>query len=453
MSLSQIVYFLFIFYWTGSALAFKDFPLDITDFCLEIQSQKLNFHRPRAGQILKEGLKLTLIPGKLVHLEEHEIEPIPAEIVKIGSAQQSQVLRNLIFSVDPPVELTHSPEAAKIQTRYQQINRRLSKLKSDLSFIVFASTVEQCIARVGEVRFDLESYLNLLSERTSLHWIEQMREAVTVEKILTKLVPRLKLKWDVIHVTDLMALHRALRSPDIGNVVLIAHGLSEGKMVDSWMSEYPLGVFTDLSASLQSLTFFACHGDRIAQTYQLEKNLASLPFNGAVRKLFVSRGTSIPGMGEGVTRGAAELVPIRSFNAFMRKVDRNLAKSAVEKQGLFNQESPPFNCTVILNGFVVTIGTFGLNLNGHFVGTIRKNLNDNEHSAETAFDFPCSYVDRKLNILTLHGISLIETSRIQSSQFQVNVRALGKAPKMTRLTHYFRDDHGYQSSKFEFLSN
>ena len=417
--------------------AAPSFALDapsVKEYCEAIHAQQAEIHRPGKWSLLKDALRLILVPGRMVHLQQTELAIPAAGRVQV---QENAASENIIFSISPPNELTQSESIQKMRMRLQEIDAALKAMSPDFNYIIAASTVDDCVSRVEETQFDLDQFNHLVSERSSLHVIEQIDEATRADQIIAKTLRRLRLPWKVVHSTDLMEVHSALLNPEIKNVVLFSHGLSEGKLVDSRINEYPLSFFSDLSPSIRSLTIFACHGAEIAEAYHLSESLANNPSEYASRSLFISKGTQLEGMDE--------LVPIRAFPSFMKKVDRILSWGE-EGNATGPMIHDRLSCEVEVDRFKVKQGTFGFLLNGRYIGS----LNQGNADSKTSFHFPCSYADRKVNILTIHGLSLLQTSDIESPHFEVVTHFPVGTVSHSELTHYFRADHTYQGSKYVF---
>ena len=412
----------------------------VHDYCESIQAQKGDIHRPSQWSLLKDVFRLVFTPGKLVHLKKTEInipEQLRVQANPLASQPTSDESPNIIFSISPPDELLQTEPIDEMRQRYDEINAEMAALRISLIYIVAASSTEDCISRVTETKFDIQYFTKLTDERSSLRIIEQIDDARAVDKIIGKTLRHLHLYWKVVHSTDLMEVHAALQNRNVKNLVIFSHGLTEGKLVDSRISEYPLGFFSDLSPSLKSLTIFACHGEEIAKTYHLSEFLAANPSEHSTRELIISQGTKIAGMDE--------LVPVRSFHSFMKKVDQQLSHEQ-EEEAVGPLAIEPTQCEMSLDHFKVVKGSFGFLLNGHYIGSINKGNGD----STITLDFPCSYADRSKNILTIHGLSLVEVSTIESPLFKIRTQFSGREVSHSELIHYFRADHSYQGSKFEF---
>ncbi len=424
-------------FWTSSAYALST---GAEEYCREIQDARNQIHKVSRGSLIRDLLRLTFAPGKLVQLNKIVVTVPEALKVHFDPAtQEGPFAKNIIFSIDPPEEISNSTEFQTMQIRYEELTQLLKKQNKQLMKIATATSVEECVARSEQFDFNFDAYMSLAKEKTSLQVIAQLHEGEIADRMIGRTLSHLKLNWEVVHSTDLTLVHEMLRSPQLQNVVIISHGLADGKLVDSRMSEYPLGFFTDLSPNLHSIAIFACHGEAIAEAYKIKATLMSSPSVSSNRTLFISDGTTLAGM--------EELVPVKAFRSFMRKVDSALE----EEMALMPDETPhgaiyqqPTLCKIEFDGFHVKNGTFGYILNGLFIGS------SNADRTDVTVTFPCAFANRTRNILVVRSLSLLGGAGIQSSDFHVLWSSPNQRIHDSKLTHYWRADKSYQSSKFEF---
>ena len=135
-----------------------------------------------------------------------------------------------------------------------------------------------------------------------------------------------------------------------------------------------------------------------------------------------------------------EAVPVKAFRSFMSKVDRVLAND--EPYG--EPVKPQTECGMQFEGLKITRGTLGFILNGKFIGSA------NMGNGPLVFSYPCSFIDREKNILSIQNLDLIENANIDSTQFKVLPIVAGKKIDRESLSHYWRGDKSYQGSKYEF---
>jgi hypothetical protein len=410
---------------------------EVVAFCQQISQIQAEIPKTNFFSTIWDLIRLSFFPGTLVQLHETAIAVSDSNRVRVGNSSDDNLEAegNLIFSIDPPQDLMTSGRIEKLKQRFDEVDKELGSLTPQLRDIVAAHSVDDCIQRAEGSQFDFDRFTRLAEEKKSLQIVRQLKEAKMIDQIIESSLSHLHLRWQIIHTTDLMAVHEALRDPMVRNVVIIGHGTSDGKIFDSRLSQYPLTFFDDISPNVQSVAIYACHGEEIAQFYGIEASLKKLPSFYGNRKLFVSDGTRLSGMDE--------LVPVQAFTEFMEKLDNSLNQvPAGQAKGPLYEW--PMLCQMGVTGFEISKGTFGFTLNGHYLGAA------NVGGDEFSFRYPCSFADRKKNILTIHGLSAFEEADLTGTGFQIVPETEGEKFSNPSLTHYKRDNGTYQGSKFEF---
>ena len=408
-------------------------PLQV---CTEIHEARSDIPATPRLQLIWDLFRAKTFPASLVHTREIQlvvpdsmrVQPVPGSVASYGGY-------NAIFSIDPPADLLESPDLNAKKLRFAELNREINGLLPDLRSIAAASSIVRCVARAEKLGFDFDGFQKIAEERNSLRILDQLSEAEKADKIIARSMRKLKLNWQVVHFTDLMAVHRALSNPGLQNVVILSHGMTGGKLVDSRLNEYPLGFFSTLSPGVRSISIYACHGEEIIKTYHLENLMAVSLSEGDTRRIFVSAGTKLAGM--------EDLVPIGAFGSFMRHVDRSLSR-VVEGVPMGPLESNAQSCSTQFSGLKITNGTLGFALNGTFIGSV------NAGNQDFRLKYPCELANRDRNLLVIHGINLLSRSTIESTDFSVMPVHPGKRVVEPSLTQYRRADGSYQGSLYEF---
>lgn len=405
-------------------------PHTSQDFCEEIHQARTRLKKQKKGKVFSDVLKLTFSPGHLVQTKEVIIPVSPPS--RIRSENDRNLSQNIIFSITPPADLTNNIDVEKMQARYRELHHEIKKLRGHLMKVAFQPSVEKCVEKSKSLGFSFEHFTTLATEANSLQLITQINESKKADRMIKRALRHLKLKWKVVHSTDMMEVHEMLRSHHLQNVVIISHGLFDGKLLDSRMNQYPTGFFSNISESVQSISLFSCHAEEIVKGYHLKERLESTPSNYSKHLLYFSTGTEIGGL--------KEVVPVSAFPLFLRRVESSLLRNTETEDTLAGASPtrPAPVCKIEISGLDVTSGALAFNLNGFFIGAA--------HAGETphAFEYPCAFQESPKNILTLHGINLLGATTIQSTDFQI------LASKNGKMSHYYKDDHSYQGSKFEF---
>jgi len=407
--------------------------------CTQILEAKKGIHMPGKFSLIRDLLLLKFAPGKMVKLRDQRADVADSLLVhQEDQTQSSSEGRNVIFSIDPPKDVLATIDLNQKRLQLDEIVQEMNSLNPMLIQISQSESIDDCLEKVKILKFDFDHYLHLFEEKMKLQIVNQVDEGAMANQVIRRTIPHLQLKWEVIHSTDLMVLHEVLRNRDVQNVVIISHGKSDGKLVDSRLSEYPLGFFTDLSPSIRSITIFSCYAEEVSKKYQINEQLSLSPSRFKSRHLYYSKGKKIAGM--------EESVPVKAFRSFMQKVDQRLFNEMFfgvqENNG--EVETNPLLCSLVFDGLKVIQGTLGFQLNGRFIGSL--NLGNQTQS----FAYPCDFLDREKNILIIRNLSLNQNSKIESLNFNLLPMVSGKKVFNESLHHFLRMDQSYQSSKYEF---
>jgi hypothetical protein len=253
-----------------------------------------------------------------------------------------------------------------------------------------------------------------------------------------------------------MTLFNALRSPGVRNVILVAHAAPDGRLFDSSFNEYPIGFFNDLSPTLESISIYSCHGEKVIERYGISEKLRQLPTYHERRTVYWAQGATLMGI--------PDVVPMKGLAAFVRKVDRWQSFEEDSSQARVK----PLNryCSIGIDGLRVREGTFAFLLNGEYVGSVGvAGARDAASSSGTlTLRYPCSLTTaRPKNALVLksirsNGRSELATQPESMSGWITRARAGGPGSSAVPLersalpeaTHYRRADGSYQSSKWVF---
>lgn len=416
----------------------------IREVCVEFHEARDKFRMPSKWRLVWDVIRLKYFPGSLVRVQHTPIEISSDKKVRehdftADPEQTSAAGENIIFSIDPPERFIDSEKIGALRLRNAELNRLLKTLMPQLMPIVSAQTVERCVNLAQRSNFDFENFKKISEEKQSLRILDQIDEAKVANATLANTVGRLHLKWKVIHTTDLHAVHESLRSSQTRNIVILSHGLSTGKLIDSSLNEYPLGFFSEISPSIRSVSIFSCHAPEIAKSYKLREKLAQAKSQYGMRHLYIADGVQLAAL-----PGMEDIVPVRSFRSFMRKVDASLSWRPRDLESGPEAEVTPL-CKIKMEGLKVTQGTLGFSLNGRFIGAV-----DETFTAIPALTYPCTFEDRVKNILIIHSLNLIISSGVQSLDFQPTLEHPGFSIGKESLKNYHRSDGSYQGSKYEF---
>ena len=413
---------------------------DSRSYCEGIIENRSEHQPIRKWSLLKDMIRLRFLPGRLVRLESDRIVvPNESRIRFMQDENNRDSRKNIIFSLEPPSDVLFENDLQQMRARRAELMSELRLLSTTFSWIGSAGTVDECVRRAELSIFDFESFSRLYLERAALRLIDQVDEGLMASNEIRRTIHRLHLKWQVVPVSDLKEIHEALQDHSVENVMIVAHGLEEGKLIDSRNSEYPLSFFNHLSPSIRSVSIFACHGREIAQNYRIREHLSKGRSLYRQRLVLISNGSNIAGI--------EDSVPIKAFHSFLKKTDRLLfnEKSVSQRDPSMGEfEKPEVKCSLKTEGFKVTRSSIGFLLNGHFIGSVNKSETD------PTIYFDCDLYKRDKNILILRNLGVYEKADIDSIEFKIIPYHQDGETAVGQVEHYRRPDQSYQGSKFEF---
>ena len=408
----------FVFYMVYTVVA-EDFAYSqnetqaeshsVEDYCRDFQAAKSSLEQIKKTTLIYDVLRLSLIPGRLVDVETNEIQILENhQFLPLTLDSDGNEDENIIFSIHPPEVLLQKVNLDEMRARDKILSHELKKMNAQLLKIAKQKTIEDCIQLSINQNFDFQHYMELGKEKNSLNLLAQYKEGEIANRVIVRAIRKLKLNWKVIESTDLNSVHLALKSLKLRNVVIISHAFENGRLVDSSLNEYPIGFFNDLSPSLKSISLFTCHAKEVSMRYRLNEKLMNTASFSNKRALFISRGAFLAGM--------SEIVPIRAFPRFMKHVESQIIE-ILNDENLSTDSLPfyllPNQCSFLVKGFQSISGSFSLTLNGGFLGSlIGMNL-------DQSFVFPCNFLIKGNNILTIKGFGLLSAHDEMSADFNL----------------------------------
>lgn len=426
------------------ASATSDLP-QIRQSCEELQTQRGQIPHISRWRVMAQLLRLKFRPGSVAFPDFVNLNTPQGELLPTPSGNPPAG-RNLIFSLMPPARLTQGPEFERAKKRYEELTDILMGMLPLLRSFMFADGVDECITLAREAQFDFKAFQTLGTERAGLEWVNQIRDGNEASAILSRTVPKLRHDWEVHPTTDLMTVFQALRSTQVRNIIIVAHADTDGRIFDSSFNEYPIGFFSDISPTIESISIYSCHSEKVVERYKIADRIRALPTYHERRTVYRSVGMKLMGI--------QDVVPIKSLGSFIKKIDR--WQSFEEDETLVKPTHA--YCRIGLEGLQVKSGGFGFLLNGEFIGS----ANPGALAGLLTLYYPCSLADRAKNVLVLKGIHPSTQSALATSPELLKgwvTRAAPAGPGGTHpelrsdlppATHYRRPDGSYQSSKWVF---
>ncbi len=411
-----------------------------TELCEQIQAAKAQIHSTPKLRLIWDLLRVKLAPGSVVKPLYDSLPTAPAQQLALQGGGVPEG-RNLIFSLEPFEELQGGPAAEAAKTRYSELESELRQMQGTFMSFVRARDVAECVAHMKTSGFDFGRLTKISTEMEPLEWVGQIKDGQAANRIVSRKLRSLRLHWEFFKASDLISVFNALRSTNVRNVVIVAHSLSDGNLVDSSFNEYPNRFFaSDLSPTLESISIYSCHGDKVSERYGLSQALKSFPTYHARRWVFTARGVKL--------LGQSDVVPMEGLDHFLGKVDRWLSYSP-RGTGQTAPEAAP-HCTIELSGLQATQGGYAFLLNGDFVGSIDAVASAASQAGPLRLDFPCS-LEKAKNVLIMRNSAGVGTSSVASTDsIHGTIVRGGQSTALPDGTIYRHEDGAFQSAKWDW---
>jgi len=421
-----------------------------TDFCTQWFQQKKQF---TADQLKSPGSALTIF------LQALKIKFIPAAysdpdflLIKPETQIRSQVPlptpvpigRNLIFFVGAPPETMEKESKREAKNKLRENEKKVRPLVKSVLKLIKSEDLESCIVLENKTGFNYDDYLSLVDENGSLMDERQISNEDKALKYLKHALRRSRLNWETKDFTDLEDVYEALKDPSIENIVIVSHGQSNSLILDSRWNEYPRYFFNAITPHLRSLSFYSCFSQSVPEQYGLSDLFQKTPSLYSTRLITtVKKNTKVFEQG---------MAPLNGLSHYLRTLEQKIEtlKNQENEDMHASSPQPEPDCSLRIRAPIVDSGTFGFFLNLKFIGSI-----GSTHLAEGTeeFHFPCSFIDREVNILTNRNINItVKTAEISGKPFEVISLVDPRGSKVTQVNHYQTADGSYQSSKWQIES-
>jgi hypothetical protein len=390
--------------------------------CYEAESAYYGQFLTNKWMSMKEGLKSSLAPALVASPSTSQVI-VPDQLLREGTVSG---LRNIILSIGNQKE--DQKRAIDLKSEQQSI---IKKIKKDYRYTIKSGSFEGCQKILAKRNVDIKEFeedLKRINEISLEKMVQRQIESDLLEHTFKKQKKKLKLNWELINVNDLDSITSLLKSPQVGNVIIISHGKSTGHLVDSLEQELPREAFNQLSPTLMSLNFYSCHSKKLIDLYGLKDKMSRLPSFYKTR--YVTNVTENEFMGE------TNLAPMAAFAYYLAQLDKHLKRSfkgADLLQNEFGKEFQPLEdekmCHLEISDFKITKGSYAITLNDEFIVSL------NSSQMRDRVEFPCRFISTEaLNTLRIKNIMNGGGSVIENlKQFKLGIESLELTEKESSL--------------------
>ena len=405
-------------------------------FCGQLQDGRDQLSPVNRVSVIRDILRLTLAPGHLVGLKRIDL-PVPKSLQVRPSLTRPNERLHLIFSLEPFQDEFSGMDLKALEQEQRKWNQRMAEFAPFLMSLIHARNRDACTEKIRASHFDIDAFERLLARKSAFRPLEQIQEGTEARRAISRALRKTRLRWTWIHSTDLNEVHQALANPRVTDLIIFAHGLSGGKILDSRGNPYPLGFFENLSPGIRSIGIFACHGLETEGAYALPMRLKDQRSERESRMIFLSVGSRL--------QGRDELVPMNAFKRFLRRIETQLIHRSpplTQSTDSLPMEEP---CRIRVDQFDLKAGTFGFFINGRFAGATSVNANPLE------FTYPCRWNDRSRNLLIIQSLGTWNDAHLGLTDFTVRIQQSGADLRVTERQDFRRtQDHSYQGSRIGF---
>ena len=399
-------------------------PITFCAAVKEAKSQQLS--RKERLRLLQETLLLKFFPRAFAKPYYESIVPNTLQL-ESGPSE----LKNYIFALGPiPEDLADFKTDLAAKESYKINSQRIARYQKSLLAMLRARTLERCYTIYKKDQFDYQLYVEALNQLAQMPWPRQQEELSLLSQKLKRTLPRLELKWELVPYSRLEHIHEILGSPDVGNVIVIGHGKSNGHLVDSSLTTYPIGLFANLSPTLMSLSLYSCYGEQTIETYNLQQEMKDAPSIYPQRFLI-----NVQNRTEKLSGAVA---PINGAKSFVKKIDHFLSKKFTPANLVHGDQPQESQCHLSMANITLEQGKLGVSLNRKFLGILDSAQTDKQ------FVFPCRFLKKdKKNLLVVNSLNNSKT--LQGNLSQVEIHLNNRPIESSKLTHYLTPEQNFRS--------
>jgi hypothetical protein len=357
------------------------------------EAETAHFGQYLTGKMTRTGdlLKSSLAPSLLGAPEIARVI-VPDQKLRQGKVKD---LRNIIFSIG------NSPGQEEEALRLKDEQKKLSQnIRRDYKKILKSGSHQSCRKILHRREVDLVAFEETLRRLGNINLageLQRQLEFDAVENFFKKERRRLKLNWELIRTNSLQDIMTALKSHNVGNVVIISHGKNSGHLVDVMGQEFPRETFNQISPTIQSINFYSCYSQKLIDLYSLKDKLILTPSFHKVRHL--------SSVSENDFMDAENFAPISAFGYYLGQLDSYLGRSIKGSKLLqkefgnnFSQLEQEPMCTLDVSDFQIRRGSYAITLNDELIAT------KNDQYTDSQYFFPCRFYREGINTLRVKNI-------------------------------------------------
>lgn len=418
--------------WDGVGVEYLPYSTykakEITETCDILESHIINDQQGVNG-LFSQGadiLKIFLKPDQLAMPNFNRLS-VNRDFIKSKYVRYWN-LKNIIFSVGPAKdradEFQNNGMIDQLNLLEQNLKQEAEKYQKMFDKFKHGKfDAIKCKELDQEVGFNYavyKQYKERLNAAQEFSIAKQIRDHSLLEKSFNKSKHLLRLNWEIIQSNTIEEVHDYLKSHDVANTIIVAHGSPKGYILDGFGEEYPMQSFQFISPTLYSLSFYSCYSQGLNDYYSIEEKLQN-NYSYSAQRFFIN-------VKESQLAEKQNIAPIKNFDFFLAEVDRRIF-SELKKVQLVNSitddyaDPLEYQCHIDLNGLSLEKGRYSVAINSSLIGIL------NQGEGGLSSSIPCHYL-REYQTNFVHITSLSEKKfEINSDQVELELRFEKKLSK------------------------
>ncbi|MEE3079244.1 MAG: hypothetical protein VX341_07915 [Bdellovibrionota bacterium] len=432
--------------------------------CLELMKDVEKKSQVSSFKILRDYFNILISPDEIIETNIQEVQVKTSMDVDHNTTKNSELKRNIIFSLGKNPKKQKNHNEALIRENYQRLLDRLQEEDEKINKVLTSvekkcvfnrygrkrkvdcsrkkesveTTIHRCMRTIHEVRFDYQDFSNLVGQFNKVQKdYQQIESSKFLEKKFHQMKNELNLEWDFISYTDINDVYKALKlNQDVANVVIITHGeSSNGRIFDSSGIEFGPNFFSNLAPNILSLGIYSCHSDKISNdgAYEILKHLKDSAGNH-IYKFFITASPKEDFLGK------AGVKPIGSFLSYLKNYD-DFISTKVQDLEYADTELTHNLCQLKTDLKSTSDDDYLLRLNQNFIGTSKKDK-------DNVYTFPCHFIKDHNNTLFIQ--SLLSTKKEGKVYRDFNISLNERDIKVSSVKVYKNLSQTLRSLKIKF---
>lgn len=311
----------------------------------------------------KEALFYHLAPEKLASPQITEIPTVTIEPSPLKRRKPTMV----IFSVGLSSGYAHKPTEVK---SFQKISQKILKVRLKLGLLNYQKIyLNESVFHKKKEAYE-SKWIELVLQKNALKNAILWHEGQELRNNYYKIARHLSHPWRYHEASTTGSILRAIHQEPIRHVVIVGHGDENGFLYDSERNPFHLSFFKNLPPWVQSVSFFACHPQKMKSLYLKSMESGSSWYQKRYL-LTLNEHKHLLEKGEVWSGGFPDFM--RHLDKFVSKIDHDLQQAQFTVNSDLVSQSMNFtDCRLSIKGLRVLEGQWEATLNRQWIGALDK---------------------------------------------------------------------------------